>query len=94
MTGCFLKKILGAAWGPQHEQITASIFHSLYVVSFSSSGRLLRIDYIPSHILQSSPEVFEPRAPLRETAHRAGWQGFIYNLSKIPAVGINQVWPE
>ena len=88
------KKILGAAWGPQHEQITAGIFQSLFIVGFSSRRRLKRIDYVPSHILQSAPEVFEPRAPLRETARRAGWQGFMYNLSKIPAVGIRQVWPE
>jgi len=86
-------RILGAAWGPQHEQIIAGIYHGLFIVGFSKSGRLVRIDYVPAHILQTSPEVFEPRNPLKETARRAGWQGFSYNLAKLPPVGILQVYP-
>jgi type II restriction enzyme len=72
----FPDRVLGAAWGPQHDQIMAGIFHGLYLVGFSANGRLVRIDYVPAHVLQSSPEVFEPRQPLRSTAKRAGWTGF------------------
>ena len=27
------------------------------------------------------PEMFKPRKPLSETARRAGWQGFMYDLT-------------
>jgi Dam-replacing family len=86
-------RILGAAWGPQHDQITAGIYHGLFIVGFSSAGRLLRIDFVPAHILQATPEAFEPRQPLGPTAKRAGWRGFVFNLQKLPAIGIKQVYP-
>lgn len=85
-------RILGAAWGPQQEQIVADIYHGLYVAGFTKSGRLVRIDYVPAHILRVTPEVFEPREPLKETAKRAGWQGFNYNLTKLPQIGIQTVF--
>lgn len=83
----------GAAWQPQHDQIIAGIYHGLYLVGFSPGGRLVRIEYVPAHVLQVSPEVFEPRAPLGPTAKRAGWRGFIYNLEKLPPIGRTQVYP-
>ena len=86
-------KIMGAAWGPQHEQIMAGIFHALYVAGFTPAGRLVRIDYVPGHVLQASPNVFEPRSPLRSAAKRAGWQGFMYDLRQLPKIGIKQVYP-
>jgi hypothetical protein len=86
-------RVLGAAWGPQHQQILDGIFQPLFVVGYSASGSLVRIDYVPAHILQSSPQVFEPRAPLRSTARRAGWQGFVYNLQRIPEIGIVRMYP-
>jgi hypothetical protein len=85
-------RILGAAWGPQQEQIIAGIYHGLYIAGFSEGGRLVRIDYVPAHILEGAPEVFEPRNPLRATAQRAGWRGFNYNLTKIPKIGIQTVY--
>jgi hypothetical protein len=87
------KRILGAAWGPQHEQIMAGIYHGLFLVGYSRRGSLRRIDYVPAHILQTAPEVFEPRSPLSAKAKRAGWRGFNYNLEKIPPIGINRVYP-
>jgi len=84
--------ILGAAWEPQHEQIIAGIYHGLYIVCYDSLDKLLRIDFIPAHILQVTPEVFQPRKPLSETARRAGWQGFMIRLNKVPAVGIKRVY--
>ena len=86
-------RILGAAWGPQHEQILAGIFQPLFIAGFDRSGVLVRIDYVPAHILQASPGVFEPRSPLKQTARRAGWQGFIYNMSRLPAIGIERLYP-
>jgi type II restriction enzyme len=86
-------RILGAAWGPQHEQIIAGIYHGLFIAGFSKGGRLVRIDYVPAHILETTPEIFEPRTPLSSTAKRAGWQGFYYNVTKLPPVGISQVYP-
>lgn len=86
-------RVLGAAWGPQHEQIIAGIYHGLFIAGFAKAGRLVRIDYVPAHILQATPQVFEPRKPLSPSAKRAGWQGFILNLGKLPAIGIRQVFP-
>ena len=86
-------RLLGAAWGPQHDQITAGIYHGLFIVGFTPDGRLVRIDYVPAHILQTTPEVFEPRQPLGPEARRAGWRGFVYNLDRLPAIGIKQVYP-
>jgi hypothetical protein len=80
-------------WRPQHEQIIAGIFQPLFVASFEASGSLHSIHYIPAHVLQSVPAVFQPRAPLRATARRAGWTGFIYNLSKLPPAGISGIYP-
>lgn len=48
----------------------------------------MRIDFVPSHILQGSPAVFQPRNPLGASAKRAGWQGFIYDLTELPKIGI------
>jgi len=90
----FPERIMSAAWGPQHERILAGIYNGLYLTGFTQSGRgLLRIDYIPPHILEGTPEVFEPRKPLSATAKRAGWQGYLLNVGKLPAVGIQQVFP-
>ncbi len=86
-------RVLGAAWGPQHDQITAGIFHGLFLVGYRAPHELRFIDYIPAHILEASPAVFEPRNPLSDTARRAGWRGFYYNLAKIPAIGIRRVHP-
>lgn len=87
------ERVLGGAWRPQHEQILAGIYHGLFIVGFSSSERLLRIDYVPAHILQTTPEIFEPRNPLGSDAKRAGWRGFYYNLSKLPPIGTTQLYP-
>jgi type II restriction enzyme len=79
--------------GPQHEQIIAGIYHGLFLVGFSADGQLVRIDYVPAHILQTTPDVFQPRKPLSDTARRAGWQGFVYNLDKLPPIGRQQLYP-
>lgn len=86
-------RLLGAAWGPQNEQIVAGIFHGLFVAGFAEGKKLVFIDYVPGHVLQSNLEVFRPRNPLKKTARRAGWQGFYYELSKLPEAGVCRVIP-
>jgi hypothetical protein len=85
---------MSAAWNPQHQRILAGIYNGLYLVGYRQNARtLVRIDYVPPHILEAVPEVFEPRKPLSETAKRAGWQGFLLNIGKLPAVGFEQIFP-
>lgn len=84
-------QIMGAAWGPQHEQILAGIYHDLYLVGFSGH-RLARIERVPAHVLQATPKVFSPRNPLKPTAKRAGWRGFNYRIDEIPEIGIEEVF--
>lgn len=84
--------VLGGAWRPQHERVIAGIFHPVYVVSYAGSS-LERIDYVPAHMLSAHPAVFKPRAKLSESAQRAGWQGFVYDLRELPSIAIQQVYP-
>jgi Dam-replacing family len=84
--------VLGAAWRPQHERIIGGIFHALYVVTFEKRS-LIRIDYVPAHMLGAFPGVFKPRKKLSESARRAGWQGFVYDLRELPPVAMQQVYP-
>ncbi len=85
---------MSAAWGPQHQRILAGIYHGLYLAGYRQNGRtLVRIDYVPPHILKATPQVFEPRNPLSETAKRAGWRGYLLNISKLPDVAFEQIFP-
>jgi type II restriction enzyme len=72
------KTILGAAWGPQKERMESGIYFPLFVV-LVDANRKYSIFYLPADVQQ--PSMFHPRAPLSLTAKRAGWQGFIYDLS-------------
>ncbi|MXO95363.1 hypothetical protein GRI34_02875 [Erythrobacter aquimaris] len=74
-------KILGAAWGPQKERMDAAIYFPLFLVLSEKEGSAAAIYYLPSDL--QSPELFKPRKPLSENARRAGWQGFIYDISAI-----------
>ena len=85
-------RIPGAGWKVQHEQIMAGIYHGLYLVGYRGK-RLVRIDYVPAHILQGSPDVFEPRRALSAKAKRAGWLGFEYNIEQLPTIGIEAKYP-
>ncbi len=90
----FPPKIPGAGWKPLHERMIAGIYHGLYVVGFKQNGKtLVRIDFVPPHVLQATPAVFEPRKPLSPTARRAGWTGHMLNISKLPPIGMMRVYP-
>jgi hypothetical protein len=71
--------VLGAAWKPQNERMDAGIYFSLFLVLVSGTKRA--IYYIPSDF--QDRKLFKPRQPLSQTARRAGWQGFIYDLKAI-----------
>ena len=85
-------RVLGGAWQPQHDRVIAGIFHPVYLVTYAGPS-LVRIDYIPAHMLGAYPAVFKPRAKLSESARRAGWQGFVYDLSELPPVAMKKVYP-
>ncbi len=72
------KTILGAAWRPQKERMESGIYFPLFLV-LVDGNRKYSIFYLPADVQQ--PSMFRARTPLSLTARRAGWQGFIYDLS-------------
>lgn len=73
-------QILGAAWAPQEQRMQAGIYFPLFLVLVSESRNA--IYYLSAD--HQFPEMFVPRKPLSDSARRAGWQGFYYDLSAIP----------
>ncbi|MBL1147618.1 MAG: hypothetical protein HND56_12230 [Pseudomonadota bacterium] len=76
------KKILGAAWKPQKERMTAGIYFPLFLVLVNKTNHKDAAIYYLSADLQS-PEIFVPRKKLSEQAKRAGWQGFLYDTETV-----------
>jgi type II restriction enzyme len=74
--------ILGAAWSAQKERMDAGIYFPLFFVIFDKNNENNVAVYYLSADLQSK-EMFRPRKPLADTAKRAGWQGFTYDLTKV-----------
>lgn len=75
------KHLLGAAWGPQRERMQAGIYFPLFVVLTTDDRARYAIYYLSADLQQ--PEMFKPRSPLKPTARRAGWTGFMYDLSQL-----------
>lgn len=73
------KQVLGAAWGPQKDRMDAAIYFPLYLVLKAPTGQA--IYYLPTDL--QNPNLFVPRKPLSASAKRAGWQGFMYDLTTI-----------
>ena len=71
--------ILGAAWKPQKERMDAAIYLPLYVVLKGEGARDRSIYYLSADL--QLPDMFKPRKPLSQSAKRAGWQGFVYDLT-------------
>lgn len=71
--------ILGAAWGPQRDRMLAGIYFPIYIVLVNK--KKYSIFYLSADL--QTKEIFIPRKPLSSSAKRAGWQGFIYNISSI-----------
>jgi hypothetical protein len=74
------KAILGAAWGPQNDRMQSSIYFPLFLVLVDDAWGY-SIFYLAADL--QTPAMFKMRKPLSETARRAGWQGFIYELEAV-----------
>lgn len=70
--------LLGAAWGPQVERMTAGIYFPLYIVVVNPNRRERAIYYLPADF--QSPQMFQQRKALGPTARRAGWTGYQLRL--------------
>ncbi len=57
----------------------AGIYFPLFLVLVE--GRSHSIYYLSADL--QPPEMFVPRKPLSSTARRAGWQGFVYDLTRV-----------
>jgi type II restriction enzyme len=75
------KLLLGAAWGPQKQRMDAGIYFPLFLVLVAPGLGRFSIHYLSADL--QTPELFLQRKPLSETARRAGWQGFYYNLGAV-----------
>ena len=75
-------RILGAAWEPQKSRMDAGIYFSLFLVLVNSKNQKDHAIYYLASDLQQ-PDTFVARKKLSETAKRAGWQRYYYDLEKI-----------
>ncbi|MBA3678124.1 MAG: hypothetical protein H0W74_12110 [Sphingosinicella sp.] len=75
------RTILGAAWGPQKARMDAAIYFPLYLVRTTADLGHYAIYYLSADL--QPPELFLTRNPLKETAKRAGWTGFNYNIEAV-----------
>jgi len=73
------KTILGAAWPPQKARMDSGIYFPLFIVLVESK-RNAAIYYLPRDL--QSESMFVPRKPLGPGAKRAGWQGYLIDLSQ------------
>ncbi len=73
--------VLGAAWGPQLQRMEAAIYFPLSLVLADKDMTKRAIYYLAADL--QIPEMFRPRKPLSVSARRAGWQGFLYDLSAV-----------
>lgn len=76
--GTLPRSLMGAAWGPQNERMTAGIYFPLFIVVANADRSAHAVYYLPADLQQ--PEMFQQRRPLRATARRAGWVGYRLRL--------------
>ena len=79
---------MGGAWSVQKERMDAGIYFPLFIVLLNEKKKTA-IYYLSADL--QPPDMFEPRKPLSSKAKRAGWQGFKYDLSKVPDGAIVRV---
>ena len=77
-----LVSLLGAAWKPQKVRMESGIIFPLFVVDILR-GRPVEIRYLDRKSQENIDGLYIPRKPLSRTARRAGWQGFLYDFSKV-----------
>ena len=75
------KTILGAAWKPQRERMEAAIYFPLFLVLTDKAMTGHAIYYLSADL--QIPDMFRPRKPLSADARRAGWRGFVYDLTAV-----------
>lgn len=63
----------------------AGIYFPLFLVLIAPQNRFA-IYYLSADL--QTPEMFVARKPLSKTARRAGWQGFIYDISSVRESGM------
>lgn len=86
------RQLLGAAWGQQKKRMDLDIYPPLYIAVFHQN-RLQKIYLVPSEIQKRyKDQIFIPRNPLKETARRAGWQGFYYKFNILPTNSVLLIW--
>lgn len=73
--------LLGAAWGPQQARMEAGIYFPLFLVLVTPGQDRFSILYLSADLQPKT--LLLPRNKLRETARRAGWQGFLYDLASV-----------
>ncbi|MGH6964604.1 MAG: DpnI domain-containing protein [Phenylobacterium sp.] len=73
------RTILGAAWGPQRDRMASGIYFPLFLVLRSPTAAA--VYYLAADL--QTPDMFKERAPLSASARRAGWQGFLYDLTSV-----------
>ena len=71
--GTLPRSLMGAAWGPQNERMTAGIYFPLFIVVTNADRSAHAVYYLPADLQQ--PEMFQQRRPLRATARREGMGG-------------------
>ncbi len=74
-------RILGAAWGPQQDRMKAGIYFPMFIVLMKDGSQDHSVFYLSADL--QPPEMFLPRRPLSKSAKRAGWQGFVYDMSVV-----------
>jgi len=72
-------RLLGAAWEPQNLRMQAGIYFPLFFVLVSENRRKRSIWYLPADL--QTPAIFKKRNPLSSDARRAGWTGYLIDLS-------------
>jgi hypothetical protein len=71
--------VVPTAWGPQRDRMAAAIYFPLFLVLVA--GKQYSIFYLSADL--QAPKMFKARKPLSLIAKRAGWRGFIYDLTSV-----------
>lgn len=74
------RHITGAAWNVQKARMDAGIYFPLFIVAMVNA-RTWAIYFLSADLQERG--LFIPRTALSRSARRAGWRGFMYDLSSL-----------
>lgn len=78
----FPQAVRGGAWEPLKERMDAGIFFPVFFVFIlKGNSRKFSIFYLPTDLQNEA--MFIPRSPLKATAQRKGWQGYMLDGAEI-----------